>query len=51
MSIHLHKPHRPHDDVPDGPEPGGLPVEPDAGAPQPAAPQDPGDAGLPDPAP
>ncbi|SDP56121.1 hypothetical protein SAMN05216303_105120 [Rhodoferax sp. OV413] len=51
MPFQSHKPHRPHDDVPGGPEPGSLPVEPDAGAPQPATPQDPGDGGLPDPAP
>ena len=28
---HIHKPHRPNNDVPDEFEPGALPVEPDEG--------------------
>jgi hypothetical protein len=50
MDATTHKPHRPDGDVPDGPEPGAMPVEPDAGAPQPFIPEDPGD-GTPEPAP
>ncbi|WP_394789189.1 hypothetical protein [Rhodoferax sp.] len=49
MYATAHKPHRPHDDVPEG-EPGALPVEPDAGAPLPFTPEAPGDD-APDPAP
>ena len=50
MTATIHKPHLPHGDVPEGPEPGGMPVEPDAGAPQPATPETP-DGGTSEPMP
>ena len=43
MYATAHKPSHPHEDVPDGPEPGAMPVEPDAGVPQPFTPVAPGD--------
>ncbi|MBC7681686.1 MAG: hypothetical protein H7172_05080 [Ferruginibacter sp.] len=43
MHTPAHKSSRPHEDVPDGPEPGALPVEPDAGVPQPFTPAPPGE--------
>ena len=45
-----HKPHLPHSDTPQDPEPGAMPVEPDAGAPQPIIPEAPG-GGTPQPMP
>ena len=44
------KPHHPQSDVPEGPEPGGMPIEPDTGAPKPYIPDVPGE-GAPEPMP
>ena len=46
MYATAHKSSRPHEDVPDGPEPGALPVEPDAGVPLPFIPVVPGEDTL-----
>lgn len=47
-STHTHT-HHPNHDVPGGPEPGSMPVEPDEGPVPPAIPDDPEDDRLVDP--
>ena len=50
MHATAHKPRHPQGDVPEGPEPGAMPVEPDGGAPKPYIPEAPDD-GAPEPIP